>query len=36
MGRKIAISPLEWLKRDNLNYGRSERVELIERFMNNT
>ena len=34
MGRKIAISPLEWLKRDNQNYGRSERVELIERFMN--
>ena len=33
MGRKIAISPLEWLKRDNQNYGRSERVELIERFL---
>ncbi|MEI7833616.1 MAG: hypothetical protein WCJ56_10515 [bacterium] len=32
-GRKIAISPLEWLKRDNQNYGRAERVELIERFM---
>lgn len=34
MGRKIAISPLEWLKRDNQHYGRPERVELIERFMN--
>ncbi len=34
MGRKIAISPLEWLKRDNQSYGRSERVELIERFSN--
>jgi hypothetical protein len=33
MGRKIAISPLEWLKRDNQHYGRAERVELIERFM---
>ena len=36
MGWKIAISPLEWLKRDNENYGRSERVELIERFLNKT
>jgi hypothetical protein len=36
MGRKIAISPLEWLKRDNRNYGRSERAELVERFMNKT
>ncbi|HEY3299030.1 MAG TPA: hypothetical protein VGK34_10275 [Armatimonadota bacterium] len=35
MGRKIAISPLEWLKRDNQNYGRPERVELIEKFLNN-
>ncbi|HOF88735.1 MAG TPA: hypothetical protein PLZ36_11630 [Armatimonadota bacterium] len=34
MGRTIAISPLEWLKRDNQHYGRAERVELIERFMN--
>lgn len=34
MGKKIAISPLEWLKRDNQNYGRTERVELIERFLN--
>lgn len=30
-GRKIAISPLEWLKRDNEHYGRAVRVELIER-----
>ena len=34
MGRKIAISPLEWLQRDNQNFGRPERVELIESFMN--
>ncbi|OPZ86332.1 MAG: hypothetical protein BWY76_00996 [bacterium ADurb.Bin429] len=32
-GRTIAISPLEWLIRDNQHYGRSERVALIERFM---
>lgn len=33
-GRKIAISPLEWLERDNRQYGRPERAELIERFAN--
>lgn len=32
-GRRIAVSPLEWLKRDNRNHGRPARVELIERFM---
>ncbi len=34
LGKKIVISPLAWLKHDNQNYGRTERVELIERFMN--
>lgn len=34
MGEKIAISPLEWQRRDNQNYGRGERVELIKSFMN--
>jgi hypothetical protein len=32
-GETIAISPLEWLQRDNQIYGRADRVELIERFM---
>jgi len=33
-GCKIAVSPLEWLKRDNRNFGRPERVALIEKAMN--
>lgn len=32
-GEMIAVSPLEWLRRDNENYGRPDRVELIECHM---
>lgn len=34
-GINIRISPLEWLRRDNANYNRLERVKLIEEFMIN-